>query len=164
MSIDTQFSTSYDRKPFRYIPSLQQFQSLSQKISLAMLGCAGNFEKSVEDIIQQALPETKPDSRGSTSNKYYLSELKSYEGRIIFKEDFYLEVELSKENGLFFFRNDKFNIFGSGFTKEEALGDFSEFFIHDYLSYKKTSPKDLSQDAQQLLDEYESVISKFEPA
>jgi hypothetical protein len=147
------------------VPLLQQTQAvLSQKLSSDMLGCASDYEKLIEDIKQPAFPETEPDSRGRTPSKYYLSELKSSEGKAIFKEDYLLELELSKEDGQFFFQNVRFNIFGSGFTKEDALKDFSEFFIHDYLSYKKTPPEDLTKDARQLLDEYESVISMFEPA
>ena len=165
MSIDTQFSTSYDRKPFRYVPLLQQIQAvLSQKLSLDMLGCASDYEKLVEDIRQQAFPETEPDSRGRTPSKYYLSELKSSEGRIIFRKDYLLEVELSKEDRLFFFQNSQFNIFGHGLTKEEALKDLSEFLIHDYLSYKNTPPENLTRDAYELLKQYESVINKFESA
>jgi hypothetical protein len=129
-----------------------------------MLGCTSDYEKLFEDIRQQAFPETEPDSRGRTPSKYYLSELKSYGGRIIFRQDYLLEVELSKEDGQFFFQNVKFNIFGSGFTKEDALKDFSEFFVHDYLSYKRTPPENLTQDALQLLKEYESVINIFDPA
>lgn len=165
MSIDTQFFTSYDRKPSRYVPLLEQIQDiLSQKLYLDMLGCASDYSKLAEDVKRQTFPETASDYRGRAPSKYYLSELKSSEGRIVFRRDYLLEVELSKENGLFFFQNERFNIFGSGSTKEETLIDFSEFFIHDYLSYKKTPPESLSQDARQLLEEYESVISTFEPA
>jgi hypothetical protein len=148
-----------------YVPILQQVLDIfNRKLSLDMLDNASDYLKFAEDFKKEAFPATKPEHEDKTLNKYYLSELRSWEGKIIFKVDYLLEAELSKENDLFFFCNDKFNFFGSGFTKEEALKDFSEFFIHDYLSYKKTSVKQLTQDAQHLLDEYESVISAFEPA
>jgi len=147
-----------------YVPILQHVLDIfNRKLSLDMLGNASDYLKFAEDFKKEAFPATEPDE-DKTLNKYYFSELRSGEGKIIFRADYLLEVELSKENDLFFFCNDKFNIFGSGSTKEEALKDFAEFFIHDYLSYKKTSVKQLTQDAQHLLDEYESIISAFEPA
>jgi len=165
MSLDTQFSTSYNLKPHKYVPGSQKIQAiLGQKLLFDMLADVHDYMRFVDGIKEQISPETESDSRGRIPSKYYLDELKSSEGKIFFKDEYILEVELSKENGLFFFQNVKFNIFGSGFTKEEALKDFSEFFIHDYLSYKNSPPKDLTQDARQLLKEYESVISTFESA
>ncbi len=156
MSIDTQFSTP------QYVPILQQVQDIFKELSLGMLDSSSNYQKLADDFKKKAFPETEPDSKSKTPSKYYLPEIRGSNGRVVFKEDCFLQVELSKENGLFFFQNDKFNIFGSGFTKDEALKDFSEFFIHDYLSYKKTPIEKLTQDARQLLSEYESIIAHFE--
>lgn len=164
MSINTQVSTLYDRDPFSYVSALQQIEEYSRWLSLDVLGSASDYQKLADDFKRGAFPETEPDSKSKAPSKYYLTEIRSSDGRVVFKEDCFLQVELSKENGLFFFQNDKFNIFGSGFTKEDALKDFSEFFVHDYLSYKRTPPENLTQDALQLLNEYESVINIFDPA
>lgn len=165
MQHDTQFPTSYDLEPLRYIPLVQEVQAtLHQQLSLDMLASANQYGRIAEQLKQRIFPETEHAIIQTTPSKYYRTELKSSEGRLVFKESFLLEIELSTENGLFFFQNTKLNILGSGFTKEEALKDFSEFFIHDYLSYKNTPLRDLTPDARQLLDEYESVIAKFESA
>jgi hypothetical protein len=150
MLYDIGFSTSFDSKPYRYIPWVQETQN--------------EYSRLPKDWGKIDFPQKESETKEKTLNRYYLNELTGDEGRIVFKDDCLLEVELSKEDGLFFFQNMKFNIFGSGFTKEEALKDFSEFFIHDYFSYKNTPPEGLTQDARQLLAEYESVISTFESA
>lgn len=165
MSHDTKFLTSYDREPLQYISDLGQIQLiLSRQLSLDLLSSASEYSRIAEDLKQRIFPETEPAITQAIPTKYFVNELRSSEGKVVFREGFLLDVELSKENGLFFFQNTRFNVFGSGFTKEEALKDFSEFFIHDFFSYKNTSPNDLTRDARQLLDEYESVISTFEPA
>jgi hypothetical protein len=154
MSHDKEFPTSYDREPLRYTPFLEQAQiTHNRELSSDMLASAQKYAEAITEV-KAAIPQTAP-------TKYYVSELRSGEGRVAFKEGFLLDIELSKENGLFFFQNTTFNIFGSGFTKEDALKDFSEFFIHDYLSYKRTLADDLTEDASRLLQKYESVISEF---
>jgi len=166
MSHDTKFPTSYDWEPLHYTTFLEEVRiTLNRELSLDMLASASEYSTTIAEVLEERLfPETEPAAIRVAPAKYYVNEFRSNEGKVLLIEGFLLDIELSKENGLFFFRNDRFNIFGCGSTKEEALEDFSEFFIHDYLSYKKTSPKDLSQDAQQLLGDYESVISKFETA
>lgn len=150
-------------EPLQYQPILKQVEAiLNRQLSLEMLSSAGAYTEFAEKFKKQAFPETEPDKVHKTSSKYYLLGLKSSEGKVTFKENYSLEVELSKEDGLFFFQNYKFNIFGHGLTKEEALKDFSEFFVHDYLSYRNTPPNNLTRDACQLLKEYESVIAQFE--
>ncbi len=153
MSHDTRFPTSYDREPLRYIPLLQEVQAThNRELSSDMLASANKYATAIAEA-EVATPQTAPA-------KYYVSELRSTEGRATFGKDF-LDIELSKENGLFFFQNTRFNIFGSGYTKEDALKDFSEFFIHDYLSYKGTPPNDLTEDARRLLQKYEAIINEF---
>lgn len=156
-------------EPLQYQPILKQIEAiLNQQLSLDMLSSAemlsstDAYTEFAEKFKKQAFPETERGTVDKTSSKYYLPELKSSEGKVTFKENCFLEVELSKEDGLFFFQNYKFNIFGHGLTKEEALKDFYEFFVHDYLSYKNTPPNNLTRDACQLLKEYESVIAQFE--
>lgn len=164
MSHETEFPTSYDREPLRYTSVQEEVQAiLSRELSLDMLASAGEYAAAIAEVSRkQVFQEAEEVSRQGAPAKYYVSELRSTEGRLTFGEGF-LDIELSKENGLFFFQNTRFNIFGSGFTKEEALKDFSEFFIHDYLSYKDNLPEELTQDARQLLDDYKSIIATFEP-
>jgi hypothetical protein len=164
MSHDTRFPTSYDREPLHYVTLREEEEANYRKLSLDMLRSASEYAAAFEEMPQrQVFQEAKEIPAQASSAKYFVSELRSNEGRVTFGEDL-LEIELSKENGLFFFRNSRFNIFGCGFTKEEAHRDFSEFFIHDYLSYKDSLPEELTQDARQLLDEYESLIATFDPA
>ena len=165
MSRDTKFPTSYDRKPVDYTPFVQEVEAtLGRQLSLDMLSSAGEYSRVAEQVKQQIFPETEPLSVKTTPSKYYRTELRSSEGRLVFREGLLLEIELSREDGLFFFENTRFNVFGSGSTKGDALQDFSEFFIHDYLSYKNTLPEDLTRDARELLCEYESVIGEFRSA
>ncbi len=159
----TYLTSDEDYKPVRYISDSQQVQTiLSLKLSMNMLVSANDYTKVAEAFKREAFPETEPGLGSRVPGRYYLSDLKSFEGKIKLREE--LEVELSREDGLFFFQNYRFNIFGHGLTKEEALKDFSEFFIHDYLSYKNTPLEDLTRDARQLLGEYESAIAGFESA
>ncbi len=155
MSHDTRFptSTSYDREPLRYTPFLEEVKAAhNRKLSSDMLASAKKYAAAIAQA-EAAIPQTAPA-------KYYVSELRSSEGRVTFGGVF-LDIELTKDDGLFFFQNTRFNIFGSGFTKEDALKDFSEFFIHDYLSYKKTPKEKLTEDACRLLQKYEAIISEF---
>lgn len=162
MSHDTRFPTSYDREPLGYTSRREEVEAeLNRKLSLGMLTSASECAAAIAEMPQKlAFQETSVASPQVAPVKYYVSELRSAEGRVTFGEGF-LDIELSKENGLFFFQNTSFNIFGSGFTKENALKDFSEFFIHDYLSYKRTPADDLTEDARRLLRKYEAVISEF---
>ena len=166
MSHETRFPTSYDWKPLRYTPLLEEVQNtLNRELSLDMLASASEYSTAIAEVLEERVfPETELITIQVAPAKYYVNELKSRSGRVIFSEGFLLDIELSRENGLFFFQNDKFNIFGSGSSKEEALEDFSEFFVHDYISYKETPTEDLTQDARQLLDEYKAIIATFEPA
>ncbi|MGB3093297.1 MAG: hypothetical protein WBC42_08820 [Candidatus Zixiibacteriota bacterium] len=166
MSHDTEFPTSYDREPVRYTPFFQEvLDDAKRQLSRKMRASASEYVPAIAEVPrEQVFQEAEAFSAQEAPAKYYVAELRSSEGRVIFKEGFLLDIELSKENGLFFFQNTRFNIFGSGFAKEEALKDFSEFFIRDYLSYKDNLPEELTQDARQLLDEYKAIIATFEPA
>ncbi|MGB2769259.1 MAG: hypothetical protein WBC88_06005 [Candidatus Zixiibacteriota bacterium] len=168
MSRDTSFPTSYDRKPLGYTSVLEEVQTvLNSQLSSKMLASARDYEdcsRAADEVAKQVFPGTVPALAQTIATKYYVTELRSSEGRVIFKEGFPLDIELSKDDDLFFFQNSRFNLFGSGGTKEDALKDFAEFFIHDYISYKNTPPDKLSRDARQLLQEYNSVIGKLEIA
>ncbi len=166
MSYDTRFPTSDDWEPLRYTPFLEEVQTiLNRELSLDMLASASEYSTAIAEVLEERVfPETEAETIQAAPAKYFVNELRGSEGRVIFSEGFLLDIELSKENGLFFFQNSRFNIFGSGFTKEEALKDFSEFFIHDYLSYRNNPLHKLTRDARQLLQEYESVISELETA
>jgi hypothetical protein len=164
MSHDTRFPTSDDWEPLHYISFIEEVQTtLNRELSLDMLASASEYSTAIAEVLEERVfPETVPATTQVVPAKHYVDELRSNEGRVIFNEGFLLDIELSKENSLFFFQNIRFNIFGHGPTKEEALKDFSEFFVHDYLSYKNTPPNNLTRDACQLLKEYESVIAQFE--
>jgi len=163
MSHDKEFPTSYDREPLRYTSLREEVEAtLNRELSLDMLASASEYAAAIAEVPEeQVFQKAEPVSPQTAPAKYYVGELRSSEGRVAFRASFLLDIELSKENGLFFFQNTTFNIFGSGFTKEDALKDFSEFFIHDYLSYKRTPVDNLTEDAYRLLQKYESVISEF---
>jgi len=72
-----------------------------------------------------------------------------------------LEITFEKGKELITVYNDTFNLSGIGSTREEALKDLIEFFIHDYLSYKNTPPEKLSREAKSLLQQYENVIETY---
>jgi hypothetical protein len=159
---DTRFPTSYDREPLRYTPFQEEIQTiLNRELCLDMLASASEYSIALARALEeQVSQEAETAFQQTAPAKYYVSELRSSEGRVTFGENF-LDIELSRDDGLFFFQNTRFNIFGSGFTKEDALKDFSEFFIHDYLSYKRTPADDLTEDSRRLLRKYEAVISEF---
>ena len=165
---ETEPPTSYDRKPLGYTSVLEEDQTvLNSQLSSKMLASARDYEdcsRAAEEVAKRVFPGTVPLLAQTIATRYYVTELRSSEGKIVFKQEFPLDVELSKDDNLFFFQNSRFNLFGSGSTKEDALKDFAEFFIHDYISYKNTPPDKLSRDARRLLQEYNSVIGKLEIA
>ena len=163
MSHDDEFPTSYDREPVCYTPFFQEvLNDTHRQLSRKMRASASEYIPATAEVLEkQIFQEAEALSAQKAPAKYYVAELRSSEGRVTFGDGFLLDIELSKENGLFLFQNTRFNIFGSGLTKEDALKDFSEFFIHDYLSYKGTPADDLTEDARRLLQKYESVISEF---
>jgi hypothetical protein len=69
-----------------------------------------------------------------------------------------LKITFEKGEELITAYNEAFNLSGVGTTREEALKDLIQFFIHDYLSYKNTPPQKLSKEAKSLLRQYEDII------
>jgi len=90
--------------------------------------------------------------------KHYILHLKNDSTQIELKRENPLEISFEKGEELVIAYNEKFNLSGIGSTREEALKDLIEFFIHDYLSYKNTPPEKLSPEAKLLLQQYEDVI------
>jgi len=90
--------------------------------------------------------------------KHYILHLWNDFAQIELKREKPLEIIFDKGEELITAYNEKFNLSGVGSTREEALKDLIEFFIHDYLSYKNTPPEKLSPEAKLLLEQYEDVI------
>ena len=93
-----------------------------------------------------------------TGRKHYILHLKNDLAQIELKRENPLEISFEKGEELITAYNEKFNLSGVGATKEEALKDLIQFFIHDYLSYKNTPPEKLSKEAKSLLHQYEDII------
>lgn len=69
-----------------------------------------------------------------------------------------VSIEIGKDMGCFVVWHEGFNKFGIGLTKEEAIEDFEHNIITDYLILNESNPKELSEDAKDLLQLYRSSI------
>lgn len=73
-----------------------------------------------------------------------------------------IEIEIRKEEGLFFAENFEFNLTGVEENKEGAISDFVEFLIHDFFVLASSPSEKLSLGAKQLLKEYKEIITEYE--
>ena len=92
--------------------------------------------------------------------KYYLWCLDSNEGEITLSIP--LEVMIYHGVDNIIVMNEDFNITGVGDSREEALKDFEDFFIHDYIVYLETPDEQLDDNSKALLNKYRRMINNFE--
>lgn len=93
-------------------------------------------------------------------NKYYLWCLDSNEGEITLSIP--LEVMIYRGVDNIIVMNEDFNITGIGDSREEALQDFKDFFIHDYIVYLETPDEQLDDNSKAFLNNYRETIGSFE--
>ncbi|MBI5244246.1 MAG: hypothetical protein HY922_11315 [Elusimicrobia bacterium] len=71
-----------------------------------------------------------------------------------------LEISLTHLEKGFLFTSEEFNVSGYGENTEEALADFSDFFIEDYTNLRDTPENELSQGARRLLGDYVGILGR----
>lgn len=86
----------------------------------------------------------------------YLTFFTSYDYEI--KKPLPVTIERGIEPNVFLICNEELNKCGIGFSKEEALKEFEVFIITDYKTLKESSAEELSEDAKELLNLYDSYI------
>lgn len=99
-------------------------------------------------------------SQAYTRNEHYLWSLNSNEGKIILSHP--LEVIIYREMDSIVVDNNDFNITGIGDSREEALQDFEDFFVHDYIVYSETPEDQLDDNSKILLNKYRGIIKNIE--
>jgi len=127
----------------------------------AMLDTIEGSQKALEKLAKDSFPTSEKEIRGVVGRKYYIRLLKNDFARIELKREEPLEITFEKGEELILAHNDTFNLSGIGSTREEALQDLIDFFIHDYFSYKNTPSEKLSKEAELLLHQYEAVIETY---
>lgn len=124
----------------------------------AMLDTIEDSQKTLEKLAEDIFPRREKDISIIVGRKHYKWLLKNDFAEIKLKREKPLEIMFEKGEELILAYNDTFNLSGVGATREEALKDLIDFFIHDYFSYKDTPPEKLSKEAKLLLQQYEDVI------
>lgn len=126
--------------------------------AVAMLDTIENSLKALEKLAKDNFPTSEKDISGVVGRKHFIWLLKNDFAEIKLKREKPLEIMFEKGEELILAYNDTFNLSGVGATREEALKDLIDFFIHDYFSYKDTPPDKLTKEAKLLLQQYEDVI------
>ena len=143
-------SYEVDRRFFR--------RALDDEISAAELNNVTNALEAFRRFTQNIFPPSEKQISDVAGRKHYILHVKNDFAQIKMDRKNPLEITFEKGEELITAYNDTFNLSGIGSTREEALKDLIEFFIHDYLSYKNTPPEKLSKEAKSLLQQYEDVI------
>lgn len=120
-----------------------------------------NIENSLdtlERLAEECFARREKDIRIMVGRKHHIWLLRNDFAEIKLKREKPLEIMFEKGEELVLAYNDTFNLSGVGSTREEALKELIDFFIHDYFSYKDTPPEKLSKEAKLLLQQYEAVI------
>lgn len=120
-------------------PNLQEKQDFFAEISR------------IRESLQISLPvfETFPASSVIVYSIFFVNY-----PEIKLKKPVKLVYERGYESGAYIIGNDELNKYGIGKTKEEALKDFEDNLVADYLELKECSTADLAGDAEQLLRIY----------
>lgn len=77
---------------------------------------------------------------------------------ISLKRPIRLCFERGVESGAFIVGNEEFNKYGIGRSKEEAIKDFEDNIVSDYLELCETPPDQMSDDAKELMRLYRSYF------
>lgn len=133
-------------------------EAFSDALAVAMLDTIEDPQKTLEKLAEDIFPRREKDISIIVGRKHYKWLLKNDFAEIKLKREKPLEIMFEKGEELILAYNDTFNLSGVGATREEALKDLIDFFIHDYFSYKDTPPEKLSKEAKLLLQQYEDVI------
>lgn len=142
-----------------YEPDLKFFRrAFDDAIRAAELNSVRSTLEAFRRLTQIIFPTSEKQIGGVAGRKHYILHLSNDLAQIELKRKNPLEISFEKGEELITAYNEKFNLSGVGSTREEALKDLIEFFIHDYLSYKNTPPEKLSKDAKSLLQQYENII------
>lgn len=142
-----------------YEPDLKIFRrAFDDAISVAELNNVTSALEAFRRFTRNIFPMSEKQINHVAGRKHYIWRLRNDLAQIKLKREKPLEITFEKGEELITAYNEKFNLSGVGTTREEALKDLSEFFIHDYLSYKNTPPEKLSKEAKSLLLQYEDVI------
>ncbi len=152
----------FKREPNRmefYKPDLDIVrQALSNAIMAVKLDNIDNSLRALEKFTQNIFPTSEKEISATLGRKHYRWLIGNDSAEIKLKKESPLEITFEKGEELITAYNDTFNLSGIGSTREEALKDLIEFFIHDYLSYRNTPHEKLSKEAKSLLQQYEDVI------
>ncbi len=70
-----------------------------------------------------------------------------------------LKIHISQDGPHVIVTNEELNLVGHGATVEEAHQDFVEYFISDFMVYKRSNPETLDEGAKQLLNKYERLVA-----
>jgi len=118
-------------------------------------------QRALEKLAKDNFPTSDKNIDLIVGRKHYIRLLKNDFAEIKLKMEKPLEIMFEKGEELVLAYNDTFNLSGVGSTREEALKDLIDFFIHDYFSYKNTPSEKLSKEAKLLLHQYEAVIETY---
>lgn len=75
--------------------------------------------------------------------RIYLKKVQYNKESLLFDKGISLEVIFSYSNGIYTVYDEKFNIYGSGSTKENAMRDYEKFFIELYKDIVNTPDEEL---------------------
>lgn len=146
-------------KTASYEPDLKVFRrALEHAISAAELDNVAKALEAFRRFAQIIFTPSEKQISDVAGRKHYILRLKNDFAQIKLERKNPLEITFEKGEELITAYNEKFNLSGVGSTREEALKDLIDFFIHDYLSYKNAPPEKLSPEAKLLVERYEDVI------
>ena len=147
-----------------YEPDLKIFRrAFDGAISAAELNNVTSALEAFRRFTRKIFPMSEKQINHVAGRKHYIWRLRNDLAQIKLKREKPLEITFEKGEELILAYNETFNVSGAGSTREEALKDLVDFFIHDYSSYKDTLPEKLSEEAKLLLREYEDMIQTYTP-
>lgn len=147
-----------------YEPDLKIFRrAFDDAISAAELNNVTNALEAFRRFTQIIFPPSEKQISDVAGRKHYILHLKNDFAQIKLERKNPLEITFEKGEELITAYNETFNLSGVGSTREEALKDLVDFFIHDYSCYRDTPPEKLSEEAKLLLREYEDMIQTYTP-
>ena len=115
------------------------------------------FSKIAEIRESLQIPQVVFVSSPVSSVMIYTSFLANYSD-VKLKKPIKLVYERGSESGAYIVGNDVFNKYGIGDTKEEALKDFEDNLVVDYLELRESSSGRLTEDAKELLEIYQGYF------
>ena len=81
---------------------------------------------------------------------HYLSDVESGQRRVRFDRGLHLAVTVVLDSELYVASDEKFGIYGSGRTVDEAIADYSDFFVEFFSEIVNTPNAELPPSAQSL--------------